>query len=140
MVMVVKQRGDEWSERYPEGNTRWFHKDTHDVSLAAQALLDFFNGGEPGGRPKRELVRAYVEDSDAPANRPHDWTKTNLVTVMGRGGAHDTCRCTVCGITGKRHGVGLPVRDPAFRAKVYGTCDGAVQQLAKLKLKREEKS
>lgn len=36
----------------------------------------------------------------------HIWEKTNLVTICKRGTSYDTVKCKLCGITGKRIGIG----------------------------------
>lgn len=98
----------------------------------AEDLLFRFNDQEQSmygskGRPRTLVsVRAFHADSQS-----HDWEKTNLVTIQGRGGLYDTAKCRRCGITAKRFGVSDHTIDPKFRAKVYGRCDTALAHLKK---------
>ena len=43
--------------------------------------------------------------------------KTNLVTIIAKGGSYDTYKCTICGCEGKRYGLGskLQMTDHQFK-------------------------
>ncbi len=85
----------------------------------------------------------FVCSADCPENpvnmkESHSWEKTNLATIIQGGRVYDKMKCTVCGITGKRHGVEQSInRDSKFKPKVYDDCALAVAHLAKRRFKSE---
>jgi hypothetical protein len=109
-------RSDElaWAEQY----TRF----VRDPNAWALELLAYFNSSCRPGEPKRVLVRLVVESNDT--GLPHEWSKSNLVTVVRKGGgSFDAYRCKRCGGTSKRFGLA-----PVFEldAKVPKWCPGKV--------------
>lgn len=84
------------------------------------------------GEESRELMDVIIIDESAKP-KELDWHKTNLVTVIGRSGIYDEMKCSVCGITGKRHGLGDVTRDNKYKAKVYGDCPGTFRKIEKQK-------
>lgn len=92
-----------------------------DVSAESHAKVIIFNFNKSirKGEKLRELVKV-LGVSDLPPD--HDWRKTNLVTISGRNGMYDTYKCEVCGITGKRFGLGRISRDAKFQAEKYRFC------------------
>lgn len=96
-----------------------------DPKKDAKAIIDYFNKTlRPGERP-RVLLEVNILDGEDNSKMPHDWEKTNLVTVVHGGSSFDTYRCTRCKITGKRRGFdsGI-VRDGKYRYKKYDYCGG----------------
>lgn len=87
-----------WSEPY--------QKRCRNVEEEARKILDYFNSTLHPKETAREIVR--VEEDVGDAALKHNWVKTNLVTLPGkRGGmSYDTARCTDCGATSKRYGIG----------------------------------
>lgn len=71
----------------------------------------------------RVLLNVIDKDNDAVA--PHEWIKTNLVTVVKGKQNYDTMLCLRCHITGKRHGIGFNgvERDKKYKAEKYASCD-----------------
>ena len=71
---------------------------------------------------------------DKDSRGEHSWKKDCLVTQMGPDGPNDNYKCSVCGITGKRFGLGSRLSvDAKFRAKAYLRCDTAEAHLKKKK-------
>jgi hypothetical protein len=71
---------------------------------------------------ERELVS--VEILDSTNHIEHVWRKTNLVTVSDSSGMYDAYACENCGVTGRRYGIGGPLRrDKKFKANKYRFCD-----------------
>jgi hypothetical protein len=69
----------------------------------AQSIVDFFNRTlRPGERP-RKLV-SVTETELKTKIMPHQWEKVSLVTEKG---GYDRMKCSNCGATGKRYGLGL---------------------------------
>lgn len=79
---------------------------TDDPEVWAKELLEYFNDTLKPGEPLRALIRVDVKPNKMPLQ--HQWFKTNFVTIMATGGqgSYDTYRCTDCGVTAKRWGIG----------------------------------
>jgi hypothetical protein len=128
-----------FTEVYNEGEHGSFPIGHPDPARWARELLARFNGSLRPGERKRFMDSVKVEDMGKVDPRiSHDWTKTNLVTIMRGNQSYDTARCRVCGITAKRFGVGGYTRDREYRAKMYETCNGAQKALAKKKASTEQ--
>lgn len=54
---------------------------------------------------ERDDDRRLISSRVAGPSFKHKWEKTNLVTLMGKGGMYDTARCINCGATSKRFGL-----------------------------------
>ena len=68
-----------------------------------------------------ESAREYVGVEEAPeseATVPHEWHKTNLVTIIKGQQAYDTAICLRCNITAKRFGLGGYTIDPKFKKRL----------------------
>ncbi len=80
-------------------------------------VLDFFNSTlRPGEKPRR-IVRIVSSEGEAAKHIiPHSWEKQNLVTINDKHGTYDKMKCRICGIAGKRFGLGPAVQlDWKFR-------------------------
>ena len=120
---------DEWWEEHDKPVT--------DPEKWAKAIVARFNCTLRPGEKRRELVE--VEILDVVSFKEHTWKKQNLTTVLDAyGGSHDVMKCKVCGITGKRYGLGPGIAlDPKYaRSKVYQRCDTAKRHLERLEKKR----
>ena len=103
------------------GTETWeepYDKDVPDVRAWANATIEQFNAHLRHGETPREVVDVIIDGE----SRTHNWEKTNLVTIVRGSRLYDTCRCTKCGITGKRFGLGSPIRDLKYKAAKYATC------------------
>ena len=112
-IVVEDGRGDRWEEEYD--------KPTNDPMQWAIETVEKFNAGLRGYESPRKVIDVIVlGESEA-----HTFKKTNLVTIMDpRRGCYDTARCSRCGITAKRIGLGAYIIDPKYRAKKYKKCPG----------------
>lgn len=120
--------GEPWTETYPEndGTVRGLKPEIVDVEAWARGLIDYFNETiqDPRREKRRKFISVSVTDDGKTVDirRPHEWRKTNLVTIFSRGRTFDTLACGRCGITAKRFGVSFIKRDTQFRAKKYEVC------------------
>jgi hypothetical protein len=107
-----------WVEAYDRAEV----KNVGDAVRWAEALIDKFNRTlRPGERARKVLAVTRTGDSSAP---PHDWGKTNLVTVSDHGQYYDTMECVRCGVTGKRYGLdNTIIIDQKFKDKKYERCE-----------------
>lgn len=98
----VKHRGDHVSQTWRED---YNEPDVDDPKAWARQLIKDFNANRAGGARSRVLVNVRVCANNVPL--PHQWRKTNLVTIQGRRSnvVYDTYRCEMCGATGKRYGL-----------------------------------
>jgi len=109
--------------------------DSADPEVYAQSLIDGFNRTLRSHESVRELLGVRIIDGSNA--HTHDWAKQNLITVINNRGNYDVMKCSRCGITGKRFGIGHGVTvDHAYKTKVYGTCEGALAQREKLRKKK----
>ena len=109
-----------WKEDYNRLEVR----DLNDAAKWGANLIDNFNATlRPGEKARKFHGVEPAEDSEA--NAPHEWHKTNLVTISDRTGLYDRMTCLRCNITAKRFGVDSLVVDKKFRAKKYLTCKGS---------------
>lgn len=135
-IQVSHNKCDPWWEEYDKNIT--------DPQAWADKTIAWFNDTRSKKEPKRKLLA--VELIDETSRKEHTWKKTNVFTIMNRGGcSYDTYRCTECGITAKRFGIGgSPVLNSRYaRAKVFLRCDTSknhLEALGKCKLgkKRSE--
>lgn len=74
-----------------------------DPEACARDMIDYFNTGCRPGEPKRVVVRVVVESNDT--GLPHEWEKSNLMTVAHRGSMFDKYRCKRCDGTSRRYGL-----------------------------------
>lgn len=87
-------------------------------------ILDFFNSTlRPNELPRRLVRIVSSEGEPAPHIIPHAWEKQNLVTIIDKHGSYDKMKCTVCGIMGKRFGLGPEVqRDLKYCHPAHASC------------------
>jgi len=95
-----KEQGDTdaaaWSEEY--------NKTVSDAQAWAEMTIAAFNDSlHPGEKPR---VLVCVEVAANKEKLRHDWKKASLVTEVRGVRMFDRYRCSQCGATGKRHGVG----------------------------------
>lgn len=89
-----------------------------DAARHARGLLDRFNSHLRPGERRRNLhsVRVLPSRLDE-CDGVHDWEKSCLVTQSDGGRMYDTMQCTVCGVTGKRYGLGGYVTPDPVKTK-----------------------
>ena len=106
-----------WKEEYDIDNSE-------NAREYAEKMVNNFNNTLRQGESARQLVDIEIIDYNSVQKFNHDWEKTNLVTLSGRSGTYDTMRCSRCGITGKRYGLGGSVtRDSKYKSKKYDYCN-----------------
>jgi hypothetical protein len=117
VTATIKDDLAEWDETYTV-----MADSIEDAEAAVQVFVDRFNETlRPNEKPRSLLQIKVVKDNQ---NTPHQWYKTNLITIDGRDGFYDTYRCKECGVTGRRYGFSETIkRDRGFRAKKYAHCD-----------------
>lgn len=121
-----------------EDNFWWenYDKPTTNPEQWCKDIIGYFNATCKPGEQQRvylgfELLAVQVMKVE------HNWSKTNLYTITGKGFMHDTQKCNGCGITGKRFGFADDITiDPKYEAKVYQGCVTAQEQLEKLRHKK----
>ena len=105
--------GGSWKEEYDCGDA--------EPKSYAENMIRNFNNTLQYGEVLRELVgvRVIGEGTDK-----HQWEKTNMYTLKGRGGYYDTMKCKKCGVTGKRYGIGSEgvKMDSKYRANKHKVC------------------
>lgn len=110
----------------PEGWSEDYETDTigEPVEIIGKLLNSFNATLRPNEKPRRLIKIISSEASERkPLIIPHSWEKQNLVTIIDRHGIYDKMKCKICGITGKRHGVGPHVaHDPKFDKPKYQSC------------------
>ena len=118
--IIVENYMNQWEEEYD--------KPVPDARDWATKTIERYNNSlYPGDLPRR-LIDVIVTDEVSEA---HKWEKTNLVTVMGKGGfSYDTARCERCGITAKRLGLGDYLIDPKYRKK-HKKCNAYLERMEK---------
>jgi len=91
------------------------------LSMTPEETIEYFNATLRPGERRRKLIGASVIQDEK--HRPHEWVKTNLVTILDRDKTYDTYKCENCGITGKRYGLGSRVViDKRFKGEKYKFC------------------
>lgn len=115
------QHGD-WWETYDKPGT--------DAKKMALEIIDFYNSTLRPGETAREIIEVVALDQLEDSST-HQWEKWGIVTVVSKAtAAHDTYKCKVCGITGKRFGLSSTIKiDSKFRAKLFLDCRRAKQKL-----------
>jgi len=128
--LIVKDESREpWHEDYDKSHIN----DLSEAEAWAKDTIERFNATLQPHETPREVVRVEVLDLEGD---DHSWVKTNIVTIIDSKGNYDTVECASCGITGRRHGLGLSGirRDRKFKALGYDSC-----KQAKVLLARREK-
>lgn len=111
-----------WKEEFDIG-------DNEDANVYMNRIIDRFNNTLRKGESQRTLI-GIEEIENGICVQQHQWEKTNLVTIHGRNGMYDTCKCSICGITGRRYGISSFVeRDRKYKAKCYDTCTSTLKHL-----------
>jgi hypothetical protein len=136
ILTVQAEDGESWTERYVESDGQRTFKPGEDVQRWAERTIDYFNATLRNGERRRTLVKVEIEEPKKADVQNHAWAKTNLVTLSGARGYHDTVSCANCGITAKRYGLTNIVLDAEYRAKAFKTCTGAKALLAKREAKK----
>ena len=108
--------GQQWTEDYDIPNV----KNISDANIYADRLIQGFNDTLRPREKARKVVAVEIVGESGPQN--HDWTKTNLVTIMNGRDFYDTLLCERCFITAKRFGLDRIVVDRQFRAKKFQKC------------------
>jgi len=89
-----------WTETYDYASV----DSIADATEWAHDTIDNFNADRRKGEERRELLEVTIL---GPSKKiPHEWEKTNLVTILEKGmRPYDTYECSECGATGKRFGL-----------------------------------
>jgi hypothetical protein len=89
----------------------------------AEDTVKMFNNTLRSWEKPRVLLDVIEKDNDSVA--PHEWHKTNLVTVVKGKQNYDEMFCLRCHITGKRYGIGDNgvERDKKYKHQKYASCD-----------------
>jgi hypothetical protein len=118
--IIVRKQGkkETWREDYNRTDVLNLDEAAH----WGRKLIDAFNDSLRSYEEPREYV-GVQESPDSVAVAPHEWHKTNLVTIIKGHEAYDTAICLRCNITGKRFGLGGVTIDPKFKAKKYQSCN-----------------
>lgn len=116
-----------------DGNITWSEDydiaDDIDATIYMNRILDNFNSSLRQGENKRILI-SVEEIGEGTAQ--HKWVKTSGATIQGAYGLYDKYKCKICGITGKRYGIGSEVkRDSKYKAKCYENCTSTLEHLKK---------
>ena len=107
-----------WVETYTEGAASYGFPVGHtDPAAWAHTLVQRYNDSLRPGERRRMVISTSI--TEVPVGEKivfaHAWEKTNLVTIIKGGRSYDTARCTVCGATSKRFGVGGYTLDPRYK-------------------------
>jgi hypothetical protein len=100
-----------------------YDKDVLDADRWCRDTLKAFNASLRPGEHERIYMGCEVLD-EGDTHKEHCWEKLSLVTETGKyGGTYDRVRCSYCGATGKRHGLGHTVRlDGQLNRKQHLPC------------------
>ena len=123
-IQVKKVGSDNsWWEEYEENIS--------DPQKWAEEIISEFNDSLREGEKAREVISVEIIKKDTTKN--HSWDKTNAGTLQRGGEIFDKYECNVCGVTGKRFGIGgnYVKRDHEYKAKVYRRCDTALAHIEK---------
>lgn len=117
-TMRVKNQGD-------ADETAWVEPYNKEIDPPTQAgaekwaadTVERFNATLRQNEKPREIVSVEVTDfTNDGVLVPHEWSKTNLVTLRG---GYDTAKCEACGATARRYGVGEFAMDEKFERKGF---------------------
>lgn len=108
----------------------WYVCSDNTPDYAIWDLLDeiverFNNTLYPNELPRHLVDIWEVDDIDKIVVTPllkHKWRKTNLITIQKGGRMYDECKCEVCGITGRRYGLGDVTPDKKYQKPQYYSC------------------
>lgn len=121
-VAKVNDKENFWFEEYEEH--------TDNPEQWGIDIIEYFNFSLRTGEVKRVFLDVIVLDKDSIAK--HNWTKTNICTIMKGTLFYDTKKCSRCGVTGKSYGFGESViLDSKYKAKIYQRCDTSKRHLEK---------
>lgn len=115
--MRVKNDRRDWWEDFDESDAI----DQGSAEECGRKIIENYNATlYPGDLPRTVLEVQMGGDG----KRAHDWGKTNLVTVMGRGGSNwDTLRCRACGCEARRYGLNAVQRVGKWKAAKWDVCN-----------------
>lgn len=114
-----------------DGNSTWSEKyDIEDTVNAEDYMINMLNRFNSSLR-KGENARTLVSVEDIGEGiQEHKWEKTNGATLHGNKGYYDKYKCKICGITGKRYGIGGAIqRDNKYKVKCYENCTSTLNHL-----------
>lgn len=131
-VCSLRDESVVWTEDYDRENVI----DQASAEKAAALIIEDYNAYLREHEAARKVVSVIFGAGDAvPEPKPHDWKKTNLVTVSNKSGSWDEYKCNACGITAKRHGLGGDmIRDNKYKDRV--SCELVVAKPARAKVER----
>lgn len=73
-------------------------------------IIKFFNNTLYPRQKPRILITWFELEEEGKTNKPHNWSKSSLVTQMATGGvSYDAYKCSDCGAKGKRFGLSSSV-------------------------------
>ena len=126
-----KSGGESWEEPYDKSGIN----SLEDAKEWSFATVDNFNATLRPHERARKVVSVRLADNSV--SDEHDFHKTCLVTVNDpRLGLYDRMACRVCGVTGKRFGLGRNgVKiDSKYKAKKFQKCSTAKAARAAMEL------
>ena len=116
-ILKVKNAGDVDSTAWEEPMCEIVEDDVT-IEQHAKDIVDNFNATLRPHEKAREFISAISTVKKENAVFPHDWRKVSLVTEKG---GFDKMKCSRCGATGKRYGLGSYVQiDKKFKKYIDG--------------------
>ena len=116
-MMRVKDDRSEWWEDFDKEDAI----DQQSAEKSGRKIIEYYNATLRHNDLPRTILEVQMGGN---GKRTHDWQKTNLVTVRGRGGSYyDTLRCRACGCEARRYGLSNVHRIGKWKAAKWDICN-----------------